>query len=60
MKKEMSSFDVSSLVTEMAALEDAHLDKTYQWDNNVLFRINAKGSGKVFCGLDEYGSPIYK
>jgi predicted ribosome quality control (RQC) complex YloA/Tae2 family protein len=47
MKKEMSSFDVSSLVTEMAALEDAHLDKTYQWDNNVLFRINAKGSGKV-------------
>ena len=47
MKKEMSSFDVSSLVTEMAALEDAHLDKTYQWDNNVLFRINAKGNGKV-------------
>ncbi|MBO5599473.1 MAG: NFACT family protein, partial [Candidatus Methanomethylophilus sp.] len=47
MKKEMSSFDVSSLVTEMAALEDAHLDKTYQWDNNVLFRINAKSSGKV-------------
>ena len=22
--------------------------------------VSAKGSGKVFCGLDEYGSPIYK
>jgi hypothetical protein len=22
--------------------------------------VSAKGSGKVFCGLDENGSPIYK
>ena len=22
--------------------------------------VSAKGNGKVFCGLDEYGSPIYK
>lgn len=22
--------------------------------------VSAKGSGKVFCGLDEYGTPIYK
>lgn len=47
MKKEMSSFDVSSLVTEMTVLEDAHLDKTYQWEDNVLFRINSKNNGKI-------------
>ncbi len=47
MKKEMSSFDVSALVAELAVLEDAHLDKTYQWDDNVLFRINSKNNGKV-------------
>ncbi len=47
MKKEMSSFDVSSLVAEMAILEDAHLDKTYQWEDNVLFRINSKNNGKI-------------
>ena len=31
MKKEMSSFDVRSVVTEMAALENAHMDKIFQW-----------------------------
>ena len=47
MKKEMSSFDVSSLVKDMAVLEDAHMDKIYQWENNVLFRINTKNDGKA-------------
>lgn len=43
MKKEMSSFDVRSVVTEMAALENAHMDKIFQWGaGNVLFRINTK------------------
>ena len=47
MKKEMSSFDVRSVVTEMAYLEDAHLDKIYQWGaGNVLFRINTKDGKK--------------
>ena len=41
MKKEMSSFDVRSIVTEMAALEGAHMDKIY-----VLFRLNVQGEGK--------------
>ncbi|AGI48467.1 putative RNA-binding protein, eukaryotic snRNP -like protein [Thermoplasmatales archaeon BRNA1] len=48
MKKEMSSFDVSSVVREMAILEDAHMDKIYQWgEGNVLFRINTKNDGKA-------------
>ena len=39
----MSSFDVRSVVTEMAALENAHMDKIFQWGaGNVLFRINTK------------------
>lgn len=43
MKKEMSSFDVRSVVTEMAALENSHMDKIFQWGaGNVLFRINTK------------------
>lgn len=47
MKKEMSSFDVSSLVKDMAVLDGAHMDKIYQWENNVLFRINTKNDGKA-------------
>ena len=47
MKKEMSSFDVRSIVTEMAALEGAHMDKIYHWGaGNVLFRLNVQGEGK--------------
>ena len=29
MKKEMSSFDVRSIVTELSGLEGAHMDKIY-------------------------------
>ena len=47
MKKEMSSFDVRSIVTEMVVLEGGHMDKIYHWGaGNVLFRINVQGEGK--------------
>ena len=47
MKKEMSSFDVRSIATELSALEGAHMDKIFQWGaGNVLFRINVQGEGK--------------
>ncbi len=47
MKKEMSSFDVRSIVSELSTLENAHMDKIFQWGSgNVLFRINATGPGK--------------
>lgn len=47
MKKEMSSFDVRSVVTELASLEGAHMDKIYHWGaGNVLFRLNVPGEGK--------------
>ena len=47
MKKEMSSFDVRSVVGEMASLEGAHMDKIFQWGaGNVLFRINTKDGKK--------------
>ncbi len=47
MKKEMSSFDVRSIATELSSLEGAHMDKIFQWGaGNVLFRINVQGAGK--------------
>ena len=47
MKKEMSSFDVRSMATELSSLEGAHMDKIFQWGaGNVLFRINVQGEGK--------------
>jgi len=47
MKKEMSSFDVCSIVSEMASLEGAHIDKIFHWGaGNVLFRLNVQGEGK--------------
>lgn len=47
MKKEMSSFDVRAIVSEMASLEGAHIDKIFQWGSgNVLFRLNVQGDGK--------------
>ena len=47
MKKEMSSFDVRSIATELSQLEGAHMDKIFQWGaGNVLFRINVQGEGK--------------
>lgn len=47
MKKEMSSFDVRAIVSEMASLEGAHVDKIFHWGaGNVLFRLNVQGDGK--------------
>ena len=47
MKKEMSSFDVRSVVTELSVLEGAHMDKIFHWGaGNVLFRLNIQGEGK--------------
>ncbi|MDR3282657.1 MAG: NFACT family protein [Candidatus Methanoplasma sp.] len=47
MKKEMSSFDVRSIVSEMSTLEGSHMDKIFHWGaGNVLFRVNATGGGK--------------
>ena len=46
MKKEMSSFDVRTVVHEMEGLKDAHMDKIFHWGSNVLFRINVQGQGK--------------
>lgn len=47
MKKEMSSFDVRSVVTELSVLEGAHMDKIFHWGaGNVLFRLNVQGEGK--------------
>ena len=47
MKKEMSSFDVRSVVNEMSALKGAHMDKIFHWGaGNVLFRISVQGEGK--------------
>lgn len=47
MKKEMSSFDVRAIVTELSVLEGAHMDKIFHWGaGNVLFRLNIQGSGK--------------
>ena len=47
MKKEMSSFDVRSIVTEISGVEGAHMDKIFHWGaKNVLFRLNVQGEGK--------------
>ena len=47
MKKEMSSFDVRTIVNEMKILEGAHMDKIFHWGAaNVLFRLNVQGQGK--------------
>lgn len=47
MKKEMSSFDVYSMVVEMSILEGSHIDKIFHWEpGNILFRLNTQNSGK--------------
>ncbi|MCQ2052821.1 MAG: NFACT family protein [archaeon] len=42
----MSSFDIRSVVNDMAIIRDAHVDKIFQWGFNVLFRVNVQGYGK--------------
>ena len=54
MKKEMSSLDVRSVVSEMADLEDAHMDKIFHWGaGNVLFRITVPGGKKELFFKDK-------
>ncbi len=54
MKKEMSSLDVRSVVSEMAVLEDAHMDKIFHWGaGNVLFRISITGGKKELFFKDK-------
>lgn len=47
MKKELSSFDIRAIVTELSALEGAHMDKIHHWGSSVLFRLNVPGQGKT-------------
>ncbi len=54
MKKEMSSLDVRSIVSEMAVLEDGHMDKIFQWGaGNVLFRVTVPGGKKELFFKDK-------
>ncbi len=54
MKKEMSSLDVRSVVSEMSALEGAHMDKIFHWGpGNVLFRISVTGGKKELFFKDK-------
>lgn len=54
MKKEMSSLDVRSVVSEMADLENAHMDKIFHWGaGNVLFRITVPGGKKELFFRDK-------
>ena len=61
MKKEMSSLDVRSVVSEMADLENAHMDKIFHWGaGNVLFRITVPGGKRELFFKDKkwlYVSP---
>ncbi|MCQ2086122.1 MAG: NFACT family protein [archaeon] len=45
-KKEMSSFDVHSIVNEMIPLVGSHVDNVFQWGSNILLRVNVSGKGK--------------
>ena len=47
MKTSLSSFDVRVLVAEWQALVGAHIDKVYQAEDEVIFRINLVGGGKT-------------
>jgi predicted ribosome quality control (RQC) complex YloA/Tae2 family protein len=54
MKKEMSAFDVLRMVQDMQCLIGGFVDKVFQWEGNILLRINVQGVGKqelFFKGL---------
>ncbi len=53
MKKEMSSLDLRSVVSEMAVLEGAHMDKIFHWGSSVLFRISVPGGKKELFFRDK-------
>jgi predicted ribosome quality control (RQC) complex YloA/Tae2 family protein len=47
MKTSISSFDLRVLVAEWQGLVGAHVDKVYQREDEVIFRINVPDRGKV-------------
>lgn len=54
MKKEMSSLDIRSVVSEMADMENAHMDKIFHWGaGNVLFRITVPGGKRELFFKDK-------
>src|SRR5436309_13653770 len=47
MKASTTSFDLRVLVAEWQGLLGGHVDKIYQRDDEVIFRINVPDRGKV-------------
>ncbi len=47
MKTSLTSFDLRALVAEWQALIGGHIDKVYQAEDEVIFRINVAGGGKT-------------
>jgi predicted ribosome quality control (RQC) complex YloA/Tae2 family protein len=47
MKQALSSFDLRALVAEWQGLVGGYIDKVYQRDDEVIFRINVPDHGKV-------------
>src|SRR2546422_11690681 len=47
MKASITSFDLRVLVAEWQGLLAGHVDKIYQRDDEVIFRINVPDRGKV-------------
>jgi predicted ribosome quality control (RQC) complex YloA/Tae2 family protein len=47
MKTSITSFDLRVLVAEWQGLLGGHVDKVYQWVDELMFRINIPGRGKV-------------
>src|SRR5436309_13815354 len=47
MKTSISSFDLRVLVAEWQGLIGGHVDKVYQREDEVIFRINLPDRGKV-------------
>src|SRR2546426_363450 len=47
MKTSITSFDLRLLVAEWQGLVGGHVDKIYQWDDEVMFRVNTSDRGKV-------------
>jgi len=47
MKTSLTSFDIRALIPEWQGLVGGHIDKVYQREDEVLFRINIPDRGKV-------------
>jgi len=47
MKTSITSFDLRVLVAEWQGLLGGHVDKVYQREDELMFRINVPGRGKV-------------